>query len=123
MVTKIKGVWVRVLEPGLLEVESCSQKGKFYVVDRFAKTCTCPDFKFRGRKCKHLAFVEENEWKVELEEKIWKANKEFMEEKRREILEKLKDFKPLDEKTRKEFRLVGWEYDEDLSALVWALIT
>jgi len=85
MAVKIKGVWVRVLEPGLLQVQSFSNPEKWYVVDRKERTCTCPDFKNRGRKCKHLQFVEEHEWKIELEEKIWKANKEFEEWRKKQL--------------------------------------
>jgi len=92
MAVKIKGVWVRVLEPGLLQVQSFSNPEKWYVVDRFAKTCSCPDHKYRGRVCKHLRLIEEFEWKVELEEKIWKANREFEEwrEKQAPVLAALK---------------------------------
>jgi len=71
MVIQIKGIWVKVLGLGLVEVEG-------YVVDRKEKTCSCQDYK-HGEKCKHIRFVEENEWQVEIEEKVWKANKEFEE--------------------------------------------
>jgi len=79
MVVQIKGVWVRVLEPGLIQVQSFSSPEKWYVVDRFAKTCACPDFRFRGRKCKHIQFVEENEALIRLEEGVWEANRKFEE--------------------------------------------
>ncbi|MEM1784532.1 MAG: hypothetical protein QW800_08860 [Candidatus Bathyarchaeia archaeon] len=59
----------------------------------------------------------------ELETKIQEANRKFEEWRRQLLLERLKSFKPLDEETRKRFAELGWEYDEDLSALVWALIT
>jgi len=122
MVTKIKGVWVKVLEPGLIQVESFTRKGVFYVVDRLEKTCTCPDFRFRGRKCKHIQLVEEYGWKIELEEKIWKANMESREWQRRLLIEKLKDFKPLDKETKKRFAELGWEYDEELSKIAYILM-
>ena len=121
MVVQIKGVWVRVLEPGLIQVQSFSNPEKWYVVDRFAKTCSCPDFRFRGRKCKHIQFVEENEWQVEIEEKIWKANREFGEWRRGLIAERLRGFKPLDAETRKRLQAAGWEYDEELSKIIYIL--
>jgi len=79
MVVKIKGIWVKVLEPGLVQIESFTRKGVFYTVDRVEKTCTCPDFRFRGRKCKHIQFVEENEALIRLEEGVWEANRKFEE--------------------------------------------
>ncbi|MEM2341994.1 MAG: hypothetical protein QXX94_05630 [Candidatus Bathyarchaeia archaeon] len=102
---QIKNVWVMVLEPGLIQIESFSQKGKFYVVDRLEKTCTCECFRLRGW-CKHIQFVEEHEGLIHLEEGVWRANK-FEEWKRKMLLEGLKSFKPLDEKTRRAFRGAG----------------
>ena len=78
MATKIKGVWVRVIEPGLIQVQSFSSPEKWYVVDRFERSCTCECFRQRGW-CKHLNFVLEHEDLVRLEEGVWKANKEFEE--------------------------------------------
>jgi len=116
MATKIKGLWVKVLEPGLIQVQSFTNPEKWYVVDRRENTCTCPDFRFRGRKCKHIQFVEEHETDIRWEEKIWKAMKEFEEWRRNLILEKIKRFKPVDEETKKVFKALGFEYDESLSA-------
>ena len=32
--------------------------GVQYTVDTRDQTCTCPDFKFRGRPCKHIIFAD-----------------------------------------------------------------
>ena len=116
MAVQIKNVWVRVVEPGLVEVESFTRKGVFYMVDRVEKTCTCPDFRFRGRKCKHLRFVEEHETDIRWEERVLEANQKFEEWRRNLILEKIKRFKPVDEETKKVFKALGFEYDDSLSA-------
>jgi hypothetical protein len=42
----------------LFEVRSSKYKGKFYRVDTDIKMCTCPDFKFRFLKCKHIIAAE-----------------------------------------------------------------
>jgi len=117
MATKIK-----VLEPGLLQVQNFTNPEKWYVVDRLERSCTCECFKLRGW-CKHLNFVLEHEADIIWEEKIWKAMKEFEEWRHNLIAERLKSFRPIDGKVRKALESAGWEYDEDLSALVWALIT
>ncbi|MEM1561502.1 MAG: hypothetical protein QXJ19_00235 [Candidatus Bathyarchaeia archaeon] len=46
----------------------------------------------------------------------------FREWQRRLLIEKLKDFKPLDEKTRKIMETAGWEYDEELSKIAYTLM-
>ena len=51
---------IRFLDEGLYEVPSFTNPKKKYVVDLREKSCTCPDFTHRGRKCKHLKVVEEN---------------------------------------------------------------
>ncbi|MDQ4056136.1 MAG: SWIM zinc finger family protein, partial [Thermoproteota archaeon] len=38
----------------LFRVRSSKEKSKFYDVDVENKTCSCPDFKFRLTKCKHI---------------------------------------------------------------------
>jgi predicted nucleic acid-binding Zn finger protein len=43
---------------GLYEVQSFRNPSVFYVVDLIAQTCTCPQFKFRGVRCKHIKAVE-----------------------------------------------------------------
>jgi hypothetical protein len=37
---------------------SIKEKTKYYDVDIENKTCTCPDFKFKLNKCKHIAATE-----------------------------------------------------------------
>ena len=39
-------------------VRSSKEKGKFYDVDAENKICSCPDFKFRLTKCKHILATE-----------------------------------------------------------------
>jgi len=122
MAIQIKNVWVKVSEPGLIQVQSFTNPEKWYVVDRLERSCTCECFKTRGW-CKHLNFVLEYEDLIHLEEGVWKTNKKFEEWKRKTLLERLKGFKPLDEETRRAFREAGWEYDEGLSAMIHILLT
>ena len=42
----------------LFRVRSSKEKSKFYDVDVENKTCSCPDFKFRLTKCKHILAIE-----------------------------------------------------------------
>jgi superfamily II DNA or RNA helicase len=42
----------------LFRVRSSKEKSKFYDVDIENKTCSCPDFKFRLTKCKHILAIE-----------------------------------------------------------------
>jgi superfamily II DNA or RNA helicase len=42
----------------LFRVMSSKQTGKFYDIDAQNKTCSCPDYKFRQRKCKHILATE-----------------------------------------------------------------
>jgi hypothetical protein len=37
---------------------SIKEKTKYYDVDIEKKTCTCPDFKFKLYKCKHIVATE-----------------------------------------------------------------
>lgn len=48
-------------ESGILMVESFSKPNIYYYVDLKAKTCTCPSFRFKGGKCKHIRKAEELE--------------------------------------------------------------
>jgi len=41
-------------EQKLFQVRSRKEKDKFYDVNTERKTCSCPDFKFRTLKCKHI---------------------------------------------------------------------
>jgi superfamily II DNA or RNA helicase len=42
----------------LFHIRSSKQKDKFYEVNAESKTCSCPDFKFNGLKCKHIIATE-----------------------------------------------------------------
>jgi superfamily II DNA or RNA helicase len=42
----------------LYQLRSSKEKNKFYQVDTELKTCSCPDFKFKALKCKHLIATE-----------------------------------------------------------------
>ena len=42
----------------LFRVMSSKQTGKFYDTDAQNKTCSCPDYKFRQTKCKHILATE-----------------------------------------------------------------
>lgn len=50
--------YLTVLEkaPGMYEV--VSESGKSYTVDARDGACECPDFRYRGGKCKHIRRVE-----------------------------------------------------------------
>lgn len=50
---------IKALGHLLFEVESFTKPGKFYVVDLREETCTCPHFRYRGAKCKHIKAAEE----------------------------------------------------------------
>jgi superfamily II DNA or RNA helicase len=45
-------------EHKLFQIKSSNDKDKNYEVNAQAKTCTCPDFNFRGSKCKHITLTE-----------------------------------------------------------------
>jgi len=57
----------------------------------------------------------------ELEAKIQEANKKFEEWRQNLIKEKLKSWRPLDEEAKKRFAELGWEYDEELSKIMYIL--
>ncbi len=42
----------------LFKVRSSKEKNKYYNVDIENRTCTCPDFKFKLNKCKHIVATE-----------------------------------------------------------------
>lgn len=42
----------------VFRVRSSKEKEKFYCVNLENKTCSCPDFKFRSTKCKHILATE-----------------------------------------------------------------
>jgi superfamily II DNA or RNA helicase len=42
----------------LFRIMSSKQRGKFYDIDPQNKTCSCPDYKFRQTKCKHILATE-----------------------------------------------------------------
>ena len=42
----------------LYQIRSSKEKDKFYQVNAATKTCSCPDFKFNGPKCKHIIATE-----------------------------------------------------------------
>jgi hypothetical protein len=50
---------VELIEDGVWCVESFSHPTKYYTVDTFEKSCTCPDYSFRSTYCKHLKQVDE----------------------------------------------------------------
>ena len=45
-------------EQKLYQIKSKKDKDKSYKVKALAKTCTSPDFDFRGLKCKHITVAE-----------------------------------------------------------------
>jgi superfamily II DNA or RNA helicase len=42
----------------LFQIRSSQEKDRFYQVNADTKTCSCPDFKFNGPKCKHIIATE-----------------------------------------------------------------
>jgi superfamily II DNA or RNA helicase len=42
----------------LFQVRSSKERDRFYQVDTEMKTCTCPDFTFKGSRCKHIVATE-----------------------------------------------------------------
>jgi superfamily II DNA or RNA helicase len=42
----------------LFQVRSSKDKDRFYQVNKEMKTCSCPDFKFKTLKCKHIIATE-----------------------------------------------------------------
>lgn len=42
----------------LFLVRSSKEKDKFYQVNKEMKTCSCPDYKFKTLKCKHIIATE-----------------------------------------------------------------
>jgi superfamily II DNA or RNA helicase len=42
----------------LFQIRSSKQKDIFYKVNTESKTCSCPDYKFKGPKCKHIIATE-----------------------------------------------------------------
>jgi superfamily II DNA or RNA helicase len=49
---------IRKEQQKLFRVMSSKQKGKFYDIDTQNMTCSCPDYKFRQTKCKHILATE-----------------------------------------------------------------
>jgi superfamily II DNA or RNA helicase len=49
---------VRNKQEKLFRIMSSKQRGKFYDIDPQNKTCSCPDYKFRQTKCKHILATE-----------------------------------------------------------------
>ena len=43
---------------GLVQIRSSKEKEKFYEVNTQLKTCSCPDFRFKNLKCKHIIAAE-----------------------------------------------------------------
>jgi hypothetical protein len=78
---QVKGV--KILAVGLYQVESFSTPGKWYIVDRLERSCTCECFR-RAGWCKHLKYVFEHELDLEWEEAIWKADREFKQWQRKQ---------------------------------------
>jgi len=56
-------------EPGLYLV--ANGRGENYVVDLVEHSCTCPDFTYRGVRCKHLIAAEMKD--QEIKEQIWRS--------------------------------------------------
>ena len=65
-------------EAGLFRVEN--GRGKTYIVDLLAGTCTCPDHTFRGATCKHLIAAQLYEAKMRealnapIKETVWEED-------------------------------------------------
>lgn len=53
---KAFGIAVNVVAttPTTRAVPSSKDPNKYYYVNLLEKTCTCPDFQFRGVECKHI---------------------------------------------------------------------
>ena len=59
MLYMVKRMQVKQLsEPGLFEVESQKENGKFYTVDTLERTCSCPHHRYTSAFCKHLKAAE-----------------------------------------------------------------
>jgi len=55
---KAQGLKPVKISDGLYSVPSGSRAGVAYTVDPVEMTCSCPDFQYRGNRCKHLLAVE-----------------------------------------------------------------
>jgi superfamily II DNA or RNA helicase len=54
----VEEIDTKLKQEKLFRVMSIKQTGKFYDIDAQNKTCSCPDYKFRQTKCKHILATE-----------------------------------------------------------------
>jgi hypothetical protein len=54
----VEEIHTKLKQEKLFRVMSIKQTGKFYDIDAQNKTCSCPDYKFRQTKCKHILATE-----------------------------------------------------------------